>query len=89
MFFGLLRLLVIGFVFLTIIYIILSLWSRSVRRKKLEAEWEGEAMTGDRDQWVRNGLEEYDGSVRRKLILGVYIIPVIVVSVIVYLTNFA
>ena len=34
-------------------------------------------------------LNEYDGSVRRKLILGVYIIPTVLVAVIIYLTNFA
>lgn len=89
MFFGLLRLMLIGFVFLTVIYVILSLWSRSVRRGKLEARWEEDGMTGDKDQWIRAGLEEYDGSVRRKLILGVYVVPVIIVSVIIYLTNFA
>jgi hypothetical protein len=34
-------------------------------------------------------LEEYDGSVRRKLILGVYVIPTAVIAIIIYLTNFA
>ena len=35
-----------------------------------------------------DGLRDYDRSLRRKLILGVYVIPVIIVSVIIYLTNF-
>ena len=45
-------------------------------------------MTGDRDAFIDAGLKEYDGSLRRKLILGVYIIPVSLVILIIYLTNF-
>lgn len=86
--FALARLLVIGFFVLTIIYICLSLYSRSVRRGKLEAEWDEEVREGDRDAFVREGLEEYDGSLRRKLILGVYVIPVCLVAFIIYATNF-
>jgi hypothetical protein len=86
--FALARLVVIGFVVLTVIYVILSLWSRSVRRGKLRAEWEEEGGTGDRDSFVDDGLQEYDGSLRRKLILGVYVVPVVTVAAIIYLTNF-
>ena len=82
------RLIVVGFVVLTVIYVILSIWSRRVRRGKLIEEWNEEGMTGDRDAFIREGLEDYDGSLRRKLILGVYVIPVVVISVITYVTNF-
>lgn len=87
--FALARLVIIGFVVLTIIYISLSLWSRSVRRRKLNAEWDEQGMTGDRDAFIDQGLEDYDGSLRRKLILGVYVIPICLVSLIIYLTNFS
>lgn len=86
--FALLRLSVIGFVVLTIIYVALSFYSRAVRRDKLEAEWDEEGMTGDKEAWVDEGLEDYDGSLRRKLILGVYIVPVILVIVLIYFVNF-
>jgi predicted permease len=86
--FALLRLSVIGFIVLTVIYVCLSFYSRAVRRGKLEAEWEEEGMTGDRDAFVRAGLEDYDGSLRRKLILGVYVVPVCVVIALIYFTNF-
>jgi hypothetical protein len=85
---ALLRLSVVGFVILTIIYIALSLYSRAVRRGKLEAEWDDEGMTGDKDAWVEKGLREYDGSLRRKLILGVYIVPVTLVMLLIYFVNF-
>ncbi|MBM2323370.1 MULTISPECIES: hypothetical protein [Marivita] len=86
--FALGRLLVIGFLVLSVVYICLSLYSRAVRRDKLEKEWDEEIREGDRETFVEGGLREYDGSLRRKLILGVYIVPLTVISVIIYFTNF-
>jgi Ca2+/Na+ antiporter len=86
--FALGRLLVIGFLVLSVVYICLSLYSRSVRRDKLEKEWDEEIQQGDRATFVEAGLREYDGSLRRKLILGVYIVPLTLISVIIYFTNF-
>jgi Ca2+/Na+ antiporter len=82
------RLLVVGFLVLSVVYICLSLYSRAVRRDKLEREWDEEIQQGDREEFVKAGLRDYDGSLRRKLILGVYIVPLTVISVIIYLTNF-
>ena len=82
------RLLVFGFLALSVVYVCLSLYSRSVRRGKLEAEWDQEVKTGDREAFVQEGLADYDGSLRRKLILGVYVIPICLISFIIYATNF-
>lgn len=82
------RLLVIGFVVLTVIYVSLSIYSRSVRRRKLQDWWEEEGRPGELDTYIDEGLRDYEGSLRRKLIWGVYIVPVAVVALIVYLTNF-
>jgi Ca2+/Na+ antiporter len=92
--FALARLLFMGFIVLTIIYVFLSLYSRAQRRSKLKAHWTLEGLDdqdtrGDQDDYVQKGLEEYDDSVRRKLILGVYVIPTLLIAVIIYLTNFA
>jgi hypothetical protein len=81
------RLLLILFVVLSVIYVSLSLYSRSVRRGKLEDEWDDGPRKGDRDAFVLEGLKAYDNSLRRKLILGVYVIPIIFISTIIYLTN--
>ena len=86
--FGLMRLVVIGFIVLTVIYVCLSLYSRAVRRGKLRAEWEDGPQDTDQDSFVEQGLRDYDGSLRRKLILGVYVVPICVVAIIIYLTNF-
>lgn len=85
---ALFQLIIVGFVALTVVYISLSLYSRAQRREKLEAQWEEEGRTGDREAFVREGLEAYDDSVRRKLILGVYVVPLALIAVIVYMNNF-
>ncbi|CUH62334.1 hypothetical protein TG4357_00022 [Thalassovita gelatinovora] len=85
--FGLARFLIIGFVILTLIYTGVSLWSRSVRKAKLKKEWEEEIRKGDKEDFVDEGLEDYSHSFRRKLILLVYVVPVLLVLLIIYLVN--
>ncbi|WP_113912371.1 hypothetical protein [Roseovarius dicentrarchi] len=85
---ALLQLIAIGGAILTVIYIALSLWSRRMRRAKLGREWQDTGRPGDRHDFVEAGLKEYDGSVRRKLIWGVYVVPAVLVGTIIYLTNF-
>jgi hypothetical protein len=86
---GLIRLMVIGFIVLSVIYVCLSLYSRSVRKGKLRADWHEEQPDQSLDAYLEEGLKEYDKSLRRKLILSVYVIPLILVSVVIYLKNFA
>ena len=87
--FVLARIFVIGFVVLTIIYVCLSFYSRAVRRDKLEAEWDAAQGPGEREAFVEDGMAEYQTSLRRKLLLGVYIVPFLLICLIVYLTNYA
>ncbi|MDG1130430.1 hypothetical protein ABWH93_11690 [Seohaeicola saemankumensis] len=82
------RLIVVGFVVLTVIYLSLSFYSRSVRRAKLRRKWEEDIRRGDREEYVRRGLKIYDRSLRRKLLWGVYIVPVVTIAVVIYLVNF-
>jgi len=88
MVFAIARLAFFGFIALTILYVILSWYSRSIRRGKLEREFDEDIGEGDRDAFVREGLRRYDNSLRRRLILGVYVVPVLVVAAIIYVTNF-
>lgn len=85
---ALLQLVVVGFAILSVIYIGLSIYSRRIRRGKLRQKWRNGPRLVDMDSFVQRGLKKYDNSIRRKLILGVYIIPVGLVVLIVYLTNF-
>ncbi|MRU15930.1 hypothetical protein FDP25_10880 [Roseovarius sp. A21] len=83
-----LRLVVFGFLILSVIYVIVSFWSRAVRRRKLEQEWNDTGRPGDKDTYMTKGMAQYDRSLRRKLILLIYVVPVVVISVIIYVTNF-
>mmetsp|Transcript_28443 Transcript_28443/g.53217 ORF Transcript_28443/g.53217 Transcript_28443/m.53217 type:complete len:88 (+) Transcript_28443:1759-2022(+) len=86
---ALIRVLLIVFLVLSVIYVSLSFYSRARRRDKLEAEWDAGGIASPRDTFVQEGLRTYDGSLRRKLILGVYIVPMALVGLIIYLVNFA
>ncbi|WP_116133085.1 hypothetical protein [Tropicimonas sp. IMCC34043] len=82
------KLLLILFVAMTGVYIGLSIHSRRLRRDKLEREWDEEIRHGDRARFIDEGMEAYHHSLRRKLILGVYVIPFVLIGGIIYLTNY-
>jgi hypothetical protein len=85
---GLIRLAVFGFIALTVLYFLVVIYSRSVRREKLENEWAAKGALGDRDDFVNEGLKQYERSARRKLIVAVYIVPIVVVGGLIYILNF-
>lgn len=85
---GLIRLAVFGFIALTVLYFVVVIYSRSVRREKLENEWAENGGIGDRDAFVNEGLKRYESSMRRKLIVAVYIVPIIIVTGLIYILNF-
>ena len=86
---GMVRLGVFGFLFLAVVYFLVSIYSRSIRREKLENKWDNEIKTGDRDAYIDEGMKDYEGSLRKKLIWLIFVVPVIVVVALVYLNNFS
>ena len=89
---GLLRAAVLAFVLLSVVYVIVSIYSRSVRREKLEKDWDSYpdklgAESSERDAYIKAGLNAYRHSLRRKLIVLVYIIPMAVVLATAYAVN--
>ncbi|KUJ77979.1 hypothetical protein AVO45_08385 [Ruegeria marisrubri] len=72
----------------TIAYVWLSIYSRRVRRLKLEAHWERKQIVGDKEAFVARGLRAYDKSFRRKLILGVYLVPWAAILTLIYVVNY-
>ncbi len=93
---GILRLMVFGFVAMTVMYVTISIYSRSVRRERLEKEYDsGEAVEDipddikpDRDSYIEGGMIAYQKGLKRRLIWLVYVVPTAVVAVIVYLVNY-
>ena len=88
---ALLRLLVFGFIGLTVVYFLVSIYSRSVRREKLEDRWDADHPEGGdpvaRDAYIEAGMREYETGLRKKLIWLVYIIPMCALVVTIYLVN--
>ncbi|MDZ4311737.1 MAG: hypothetical protein U1A24_14425 [Cypionkella sp.] len=85
---GILRAAVLGFVLLSVVYVIVSIYSRSVRREKLEKKFDAGGIEGTRDAYIESGMQAYNKSLRRRLIWLVYIIPAVGVSATVYFVNY-
>lgn len=85
--FGFLKFAMIGFAGLTLLYFLLSIYMRSVRRENLEEEWTEEGSIGARDDYVEQGLQDYAKSFRPKLLLLVYILPTIAFVAVFFVTN--
>ena len=84
---AMLRLAAMGFVVLSVVYVCLWFYSRAVRRGKLRDDYEPD-LDGDFDTYMDKGMEAYHNSLRPKLLLGVYVVPISAVAAIIYFTNF-
>ena len=84
-----LRLVVFGFLALSVVFVCVSLYSRSVRLEKLEKEWDADPK-GDvaaRQKFLSEGMAAYQSGLRRQLIWLVYIVPTVVIGIIMYMIN--
>lgn len=85
---GILRSAVVGFILLTVVYLIVAMYSRSVRREKLEKKFDAGDVEGDRDTYITEGMQAYEKGLKRRLIWLVYVVPAGIVIVTVYLVNY-
>ncbi|MGV6848777.1 MAG: hypothetical protein ACWA5A_10400 [Marinibacterium sp.] len=83
-----LRMLIPLMIVLTIVYVGISIYSRARRKARLAQEWDHGPKDVDREAFIDTGLEHYSQSFRRRLILLVYILPLVLIAVMVYLTNY-
>ena len=89
---GILRILVFAFIGLSVIFLLVQMYSRSVRREKLEKAWDSDparegAAKAERDAYIAEGMAAYEHSLRKRLIWLVYILPGVVVAIIIYVVN--
>lgn len=84
---GWLRLGVFTLAGLTVVYLLVSIYSRSVRREKLEKRFDAGGVEGDRAAYIEAGMQAYEKGLKKKLIWLVYILPMIAMIVTVYLVN--
>lgn len=85
---GWIRLGILGLVLLTGVYLLVSVYSKSVRREKLEKRFDAGGVAGDRDAYIEAGMVQYRNGLRRRLILLVYVIPIVTTVVTVYFVNY-
>ena len=76
----------------TIVYVLLSLYSRSVEKERLEKDWDTDPLreglpADEREAYIEAGMAAYRHSLRRRLIWLVYVVPLVTISVIVYVVN--
>jgi len=91
---GWLRLAFMMYVLLTIIYFFTSLYSRSVRREKLEKEWDTDparegSLPDERTAFLEAGMQAYEKGLKRRLLWLIYVIPTIGFAATVYFVNWS
>ena len=89
---GWLRLAFFLYVGLTAIYFVVGLYSRSVRREKLEKEWDNDPETQnmsirDRHDFIEHGIRDYDRGLKKKLLWLIYILPTLGFVAVIYFIN--
>lgn len=87
MIFAISRLILGGALILGVLYLLVSLYARSLRREALEDEWNNAGQPGTRQDYVQSGLTEYNQSLRRKALLLIFIVPPVLVGVLAYVIN--
>ena len=85
---GIIRSAFFGFIGLSVVYWMVSVYSRSVRRERLEKEFDAGGVAGGRDDYIRAGLDHYEHGLRKRLIVLVYIIPTVIVAVTVWFIDY-
>jgi hypothetical protein len=92
MIFGWLRLAFFLYLGLTIAYFLTAIYSRSVRREKLEKEWDTDpahegAPADERSAFIEAGIEHYKKGLKKRLLWLIYIIPTIGFAATIYYVN--
>lgn len=80
------------YVALTIIYFLTSIYSRSVRREKLEKEWDTDPAregvpVAERTAFIEAGMIAYDKGLKKRLLWLIYVVPTIGFLATIYFIN--
>ena len=85
------RLVVFGFLALSVLYLTIALYLRSRFRERLENHWAERHPTMPtgplREMYMRRGMRRYSRSLRRKLPVLVYIVPPVLAAISFFLVN--
>jgi hypothetical protein len=84
---GFIRVLLIFFVFLAALHLVLRLWLRLRERRRLGREWEAGDRLVARDIFVQTGMDDYDHSLRKRLLWLTVVLPMAGLILVLYLVN--
>jgi len=84
---GLGRMAMMLLVGLTIVYVCLFFYWRSGVKMRLEEAWVMQGRPGDREAWIDERLVPAARRIRTWLVILVYVLPLVGLSVFVYVTN--
>jgi hypothetical protein len=92
MIFGWLRLAFFMYLGLTVAYFLTAIYSRSVRREKLEKSWDTdpareEAPKSDREAYIAAGMTQYETGLKKRLLWLIYILPTVAFVATIYYVN--
>ena len=71
----------------SIAYAVAVINARWRRARRLEAEWEAEGRPGDLDDYIDDGLDAFEKTLRYKLLLAIYLVPWVALVVIINWVN--
>lgn len=74
---------------LSVIYVILTLRSRFAHRRALTAEYMANKPNMEKDEYIAQGMVTYNRSVKPKLLLGVFGLPIIIGGLLIYLAQYS
>lgn len=72
---------------LTLIYLALSSVSRFRHRRKLLTDYKAAHAETAQDEFIAKGMQKYERSLKPKLFAGVYLFPLAVILLLVYLAQ--
>lgn len=73
---------------LAVLYYALAIYMRFSHRLSLKKRWAREQPAERYDTYMRQGMQQYDRSLRRKLAHLVYVTPPSAILLILYVTNY-
>lgn len=92
MIFGWLRLAFFMYLGLTVAYFLTAIYSRSVRREKLEKAWDTDparedAPKSEREAYIAAGMAHYETGLKKRLLWLIYILPTVAFVTTIYYVN--
>lgn len=82
-----LRSIMLWIVVLPLVHWIVAIYWRSLRREALEKDFDDGGEAGTREEFIARGMAAYEHSLRKKILVLVYILPILAVVAIAWAVN--